>query len=175
VVEAEAGNCELTGAGILRMDLQYQKKNMPAAHPQIALKRVYDKPADSDGLRILVDRLWPRGLKKGEAKVDAWLRDLAPSNDLRKWFHAHPEQWPLFRKRYLHELRSPSAAKALNQLYASLSQKGRLTLLFASKDEEHNNAIVLKALIEGTRKPPSGTKPAAARAVRARQSRRTRG
>jgi len=74
---------------------------------RIALKRVYESPSDSDGLRILVDRLWPRGLSKEAAGVDLWLRALAPSNELRKWFHAHPGRWKDFRRRYLTELRAP--------------------------------------------------------------------
>ena len=92
------------------------------------------------------------------AALDAWLRDLAPSDELRKWFHAHPQQWSKFREKYLKELRGKAAHDALEQLYA-LEKKRRLTLLFASKNEEHNNATVLKQLIEGDRKPPTGTGP----------------
>jgi uncharacterized protein YeaO (DUF488 family) len=147
----------------------------PAAQPEVALKRAYEKPSKADGCRVLVDRLWPRGLKKQEAKIDAWLRDLAPSDELRKWFHAHRDHWGEFRRRYLRELRSPGAAGALDELYQYLSGYGRLTLLFASKDEEHNNAAVLKELIEGMKKPPTGTQPAAQRALRLRRSRRALG
>ena len=124
----------------------------------VALKRVYAEPSPSDGARVLVDRLWPRGLTKEAAALDAWLRDLAPSDELRKWFHAHPQQWSKFREKYLKELRGKAAHDALEQLYA-LEKKRRLTLLFASKNEEHNNATVLKQLIEGDRKPPTGTGP----------------
>ena len=141
-------------------------------HRSIVLKRAYEEPSHSDGFRLLVDRLWPRGLKKEDAKLDGWLRDLAPSDVLRNWFHEHRAQWPEFRKRYLRELRSPEAAKALEQLYSYLAQQGRLTLVFASSDQEHNNAVVLKELIEGMRKPPAGTTTRAARAIRQRQSRR---
>ena len=124
----------------------------------VALKRVYAEPSPRDGARVLVDRLWPRGLTKERAALDAWLRDLAPSDELRKWFHAHPQQWSKFREKYLKELRSKAAHDALEQLYA-LEKKRRLTLLFASKNEEHNNATVLKQLLEGDRKPPTGTGP----------------
>ena len=145
---------------------------MPAAHIQVALKRAYNKPLKGDGCRVLVDRLWPRGLKKTEAKIDVWLRDLAPSNELRKWFHAHRDHWEEFCRRYLRELRSPAAASSLDQLYQCLARSGRLTLVFASKDEEHNNAVVLKELIEGMKKPPTGTRPSAQRALRLRRNRR---
>jgi len=127
----------------------------------IALKRVYEKPASADGTRILVDRLWPRGLTKQSAAVDGWLRDLAPSHQLRKWFHANPDHWSAFRSRYLKELTGAEASKALEELY-QLGHKGKLTLLFASKNEERNNATVLRDLLEGARKPPTGTGPAVA-------------
>lgn len=128
----------------------------------VAVKRVYEGPEDADGHRVLVDRLWPRGLTKEAAKVDIWLRDLAPSNELRRWFHARPQYWLTFRKRYLQELRTPKAGAALEELYKLAQQRKRLTLLFASKNEEQNNAVVLKSLLEGSRKPPTGTGPAAA-------------
>ena len=131
----------------------------------IALKRVYDDPMPSDGTRVLVDRLWPRGLTKERAALDAWLRDLAPSNELRNWFHAHREQWSAFRKRYLHELSDPAAAEDLEKLYRLTHEEKKVTLLYGSKNEEQNNAVVLKDLLEGMRKPPSGTGPAGARAV----------
>jgi len=131
-------------------------------------KRVYETPASSDGTRVLVDRLWPRGLSKQAAAIDAWLRDLAPSDELRKWFHAHPEQWPAFRKRYWKELALPEATRSLEELYR-LAAKHKVTLLFASKDEEHNNAVVLRDLLNGVRKPPTGTGPASARRVGSRQ------
>lgn len=141
---------------------------------RVTIKRVYEEPARSDGTRVLVDRLWPRGLSKDRAAVDRWLRDLAPSDALRKWFHAHhePEAWPAFRKRYLKELARPESASALDQLYRLANRRKQLTLLFASKNEKHNNAVVLKDLLEGTRKPPTGTGPGAIRAVRLRQEKR---
>lgn len=136
----------------------------------VVVKRVYEKPVRADGTRVLVDRLWPRGLTKARAAIDAWLRDLAPSDALRHWFHARPEAWVAFRKRYLKELARPEAADALDELYRLAGRRKRLTLLFASKNEEHNNAVVLKDLLEGMRKPPTGTGPGAIGAVRERQA-----
>jgi len=126
----------------------------------VALKRVYAKPAGSDGTRVLVDRLWPRGLTKQDAALDAWLRELAPSDALRQWYHARPDGWVAFRKKYLKELARPEAQPALDELYGYAEKRKRLTLLYASKNEEHNNATVLKDLLEGMRKPPTGTGPA---------------
>src|SRR5438445_409754 len=117
---------------------------MPAAVKRVTVKRVYEKPARGDGYRVLVDRLWPRGLKKSDAALHAWLRDLAPSDDLRHWFHDRPDNWLAFRKRYLKELVLPQAAEALEELYRVAEKKNNLTLLFASKNEQHNNAVVLK-------------------------------
>lgn len=145
---------------------------MPAAVKRVVVKRVYDKPARGDGHRVLVDRLWPRGVRKREAVLDAWLRDLAPSDRLRRWFHARPHSWLAFRKHYLKELALPQAAAALEELYRMASMRKNLTLLFASKDEQHNNAVVLKDLLEGMRKPPTGTGPGALRNIRERQAKR---
>jgi uncharacterized protein YeaO (DUF488 family) len=138
----------------------------------IAVKRVYEKAARADGTRILVDRLWPRGLSKATAAVHAWLRGLAPSDGLRKWFHAHPDSWPVFRNRYLKELMRPEAGKAVEELHALAGQHPRVTLLFASRNEQHNNAVVLKELLEGMRKPPTGTGPGAVKGLRLRQAAR---
>jgi uncharacterized protein YeaO (DUF488 family) len=121
----------------------------------VVVKRVYEPASRGDGVRVLVDRLWPRGLRKEAAAVKFWLRDLAPSTELRQWFHANPDAWRLFRKRYLKELVSPAASAALEKLYKIVETKPALTLLYASKNEEHNNAVVLKELLEGARKPPS--------------------
>jgi len=121
----------------------------------VAVKRVYEAAAPSDGVRVLVDRLWPRGLTKKDAAVKRWLRDLAPSTELRQWFHANPDAWRFFRKRYLKELVSPEASSALDKLYALALSGKKLTLLYASRNEEYNNAVVLKELLEGARKPPS--------------------
>ena len=144
---------------------------MTSSQPRISLKRVYDAPASSDGTRVLVDRLWPRGLTKEEAHVDEWLRDLAPSNELRKWFHAHREKWAMFRQKYLQELRGSGAAEVLATL-SDLVSTHHVTLLFASKDTHQNNAVVLKEVMEGTKKPPHTTQPRLARARRSRRARR---
>ena len=138
----------------------------------IAVKRVYEPPSRADGTRVLVDRLWPRGLNKKDAALDAWLKDLAPSNELRSWAHAHPESWQMFRKRYLKELAQPEASEALEELYRLASQRKRLTLLYAFKNQEHNNAVVLKDLLDGMKKPPTGTGPAASAAARLRKAAR---
>jgi len=122
----------------------------------IALKRIYDKASRGDGTRVLVDRLWPRGISKETARLDVWLKNVAPSDELRRWFHSHPDQWTEFRARYLEELSSPAAQPALEQLHG-LAARGDLTLLFASKRTELNNASVLKELLEGMRKPPVST------------------
>jgi len=121
----------------------------------VAVKRVYDAASSSDGVRVLVDRLWPRGLKKGDAALKFWLREVAPSDELRKWFHENPEEWRMFRKRYLKELVSEEASAAVEKLHHLAEGKRQVTLLYASRNEEHNNAIVLKELLEGLRKPPS--------------------
>ena len=104
---------------------------------------------------MLVDRLWPRGLKKEDAAVKFWLREVAPSNELRQWFHANPEWWRMFRKRYLKELVGEKSSAAVEKLHHLAEGKRQVTLLYASRNEEHNNAIVLKELLEGMRKPPS--------------------
>jgi uncharacterized protein YeaO (DUF488 family) len=111
----------------------------------IQIKRAYAAPEKSDGFRILVDRLWPRGLTKEKAKVDLWLKDVAPSTELRKWFAHDPERWSEFRSRYLDELKSNS--EPLAQLKEK-SAHGPVTLLYAARDEEHNEAVVLKNLLK---------------------------
>jgi uncharacterized protein YeaO (DUF488 family) len=140
----------------------------------VRLKRIYDLPEGRDGARVLVDRLWPRGVTKSAAALDAWLKDVAPSHELRKWYHAHPAQWEKFRKEYLKELSSDTARQALGELYDLCASKRRLTLLFASKSIDQNHALILKGLLEGKRKPPSGTGPAAATARQRRAVRRGR-
>ncbi len=133
------------------------------------VKRIYEEPQKADGTRVLVDRLWPRGISKERAALDDWLRDLAPSDELREWFHASPDAWAMFRKKYLKELSRPEAALALNRLYEFAAKRKRLTLLFASKNEERNNAVVLRDLLDGMRKPPTGTGGKAARVAQSRK------
>ncbi|MBS1606589.1 MAG: DUF488 domain-containing protein [Bacteroidetes bacterium] len=107
----------------------------------IQIKRIYDPPAKSDGYRVLVDRLWPRGMKKEAADIDEWAKDLAPSTDLRKWFGHEPRLWSDFEKRYMDELRTNDAVKTFAKTHAG---EKVITLLYGAKDEEHNHAIVLK-------------------------------
>lgn len=135
---------------------------------RVVVKRVYEPPSPKDGTRVLVDRLWPRGLTKAKAGIDEWLRDLAPSNQLRRWYHAQPKQWEAFRKRYLKELSTPEYQKGLQRLFDLAHENKRVTLLFASKDETTNNAVVLKQVLEGLRKPPRGTGAGAVQATRRR-------
>ncbi|MBU4382947.1 MAG: DUF488 family protein [Proteobacteria bacterium] len=107
------------------------------------LKRIYDQAEPSDGKRYLVDRLWPRGVGKTEAKLDGWLKELAPSDELRKWYGHVPDRWGEFKRRYRLELKS----KANNALLSKLAleqRKETITLLYAAKDREHNNAVVLR-------------------------------
>jgi uncharacterized protein YeaO (DUF488 family) len=141
----------------------------------IAVKRVYAAPSRTDGTRVLVDRLWPRGLTKQDAALDAWFKELAPSDELRQWFHAYPEAWSTFGKRYLKELARPEASEQLQELYGWARQRKRLTLLYASKNEERNNAVVLKDLLNGMKKPPTGTGPAVVGAGRLRKAARRPG
>ena len=126
---------------------------------RVRLKRAYVLPAKADGARVLVDRLWPRGVSKDAAKLKAWLKDIAPSNELRKWYHARPTQWPAFRKKYLEELAEPAALAALEELHRIAGEAATLTLVFASANETNNNATVLKEMLEGIKKPPSSSGP----------------
>ena len=109
------------------------------------IKRAYAPVEDTDGYRILVDRLWPRGISKDKAKIDLWLKSVAPSNDLRKWFGHDPERFPEFSKRYQAELEESGA---LDELRSAIKVHPNATLLFSAHDEEHNNAVVLQHLLE---------------------------
>jgi uncharacterized protein YeaO (DUF488 family) len=108
------------------------------------IKRAYAAPAANDGLRVLVDRIWPRGLKKEEAKIDWWPKEIAPSTELRKWFSHDSEKWNEFENRYFKEL--DGRQELIGELLAKAG--GGLTLVFAAKDEEHNNAVALKHYLE---------------------------
>lgn len=109
----------------------------------IKVKRAYDPPAPGDGLRVLVDRLWPRGLSKERAAVDEWLREVAPSTDLRRWFAHDPARWAEFKRRYSAELEAPAPLATVARL-RSLAAEGDITLLYAATDELHNNAVALR-------------------------------
>ncbi len=111
----------------------------------IKLKRVYEEPDETDGFRILIDRLWPRGLSKDKAKVDMWLKDIAPGDPLRKWFSHDPGKWAQFKVRYFEELNDK---RELADVIKEKEKRGTVTLLFGAKDENHNNAVALKEYIE---------------------------
>src|SRR5438477_13103820 len=107
----------------------------------IRLKRIYERATSDDGWRVLVDRLWPRGLAKSKAKVDLWMKDIAPSDELRKWFGHDPEKWPEFQKRYRLELAQQKGLLA--ELKRMATKHSTVTVLFAAKDEERKHAVVL--------------------------------
>ncbi len=111
----------------------------------VQLKRVYESPAPTDGQRILVDRIWPRGISKEQAKLNLWLKEVAPSTALRKWFGHDPEKWEKFRAKYLAELESNPAVATLKELVC----KSKVTLVYATKDDKHNHVIVLREYIGG--------------------------
>ena len=118
--------------------------SIPAAN--VRLKRAYEKPARDDGTRILIDRLWPRGISKADAELDQWAKDLSPSTALRKWFGHDPSRWPEFRRRYAEEIRQhPDQLAQLR----GLAGKGPITLVYSAHDELHNDAVVLRDLLLG--------------------------
>jgi uncharacterized protein YeaO (DUF488 family) len=112
----------------------------------VKLKRAYERPAAGDGDRILIDRLWPRGVKKADAAIDVWMKEIAPSTELRRWFGHRAERWPEFRRRYAEELRRrPELVEDLR----ALARKGPITLVFAAHDQARNDAVVLRELLLG--------------------------
>jgi uncharacterized protein YeaO (DUF488 family) len=113
-------------------------------------KRVYDPPSHDDGYRILVDRLWPRGLSRDKADIDEWLKEIAPSDELRRWFGKDESKWHEFERRYRVELSAADHQPELDRL-RKLAKKGRVTLLYAKREEEQNNAVALKEVLEGNR------------------------
>jgi uncharacterized protein YeaO (DUF488 family) len=113
---------------------------------QVSIKRVYEEPAVNDGKRILVDRLWPRGVSKEMAKLDLWLKDIAPSTELRKWFDHDPKKWAEFRKRYRAELKKN--IEAVSQL-KKIAKEGNITLLYGARDKKHNEAAVIMEYLVG--------------------------
>ncbi len=114
----------------------------------IKVKRIYEPASPKDGYRILVDRLWPRGVKKEDAHIDKWLKEIAPSTALRKWIHESPEKWPQFIPKYQAELKD---SPALEELLSDVKKNRTITLLFASRDEKHNHAIVLMDIIHSVK------------------------
>lgn len=114
---------------------------------EVSLKRAYEAAAEADGMRILVDRLWPRGLAKAKARFDLWLKEVAPSTELRKWFAHDPDKWTEFKQRYRAELKDSAALRQLKDL----SCESHITLVYAARDEAHNEAVVLKQILERSR------------------------
>lgn len=114
----------------------------------IRIKRIYDPADGSDGVRVLVDRLWPRGVKKDAARIDDWLKDVAPSHELRKWFGHDEAKWPEFAEKYRAELKGPEQAAALERLLR-LAADSDLTLVYSAKDSAHNNAVVIRDVLTG--------------------------
>jgi uncharacterized protein YeaO (DUF488 family) len=114
------------------------------AKPDIRLKRAYEPLSPEDGMRVLVDRLWPRGLRKADAAIDCWLKEIAPSSELRRWFGHDPSRWEEFERRYRAEL--SSRPELLDKLRA-LAKQGALTLVYSAHDEDHNDAVVLRGLL----------------------------
>jgi uncharacterized protein YeaO (DUF488 family) len=110
----------------------------------IKIKRIYEPFSKTDGYRVLVDRLWPRGMKKEDAHVDKWLKEIAPSTELRQWFHAEPGRWTQFKAKYLDELKK---SNTVDELKVLINEHQTLTLLYSVKDEEHNHALILKDFI----------------------------
>lgn len=110
----------------------------------VQIKRVYEPPTPGDGRRVLVDRLWPRGLKKEQAAIDAWLKEVAPSTTLRQWFRHDVQKWPEFKRRYFAELAGSPQVEELRQM----AQAGPLTLLYAARDEAYNNAVALQEYLQ---------------------------
>lgn len=111
----------------------------------LRIKRVYDPVDSEDGFRVLIDRLWPRGLSKEKVKLDLWLKEIAPSTELRQWFNHDPAKWPEFRQRYFSEL--DSREEEVKEIRAR-AEKGRVTLLYAARDTEHNQALVLRDYLQ---------------------------
>jgi len=112
----------------------------------IKIKRVYEPYAEGDGIRILVDRLWPRGIKKEDAHIDRWFKEIAPSNELRKWYNHEPEKFEAFNQKYRGEIED---TKVLDELLDYIRQYSTVTLVFSSKELALNNAVVLRAIIDG--------------------------
>jgi uncharacterized protein YeaO (DUF488 family) len=117
---------------------------------RIRIKRAYESPAAADGYRVLVERLWPRGVRKEMLELDEWLKAIAPSNALRRWFNHDPERWAEFSVRYRAELREEPAASALREL-AARAKRGTVSLIVAAKDEQHNSAVVLRSVLQRSR------------------------
>ena len=114
----------------------------------LQIKRAYEKVDSSDGYRVLVDRLWPRGMSKEKEQLDLWLKNVAPSKELRQWFNHEPDKYPKFKEKYIAELESGEANEVFQQLLEIVKEHAAVTLIYSAKEEKYNNAVVLKELIE---------------------------
>ncbi len=124
---------------------------LPRSAPRISIKRAYEAPEPGDGLRVLVDRLWPRGLRKDRAHIDIWLKEIAPSAELRRWFNHDPARWDEFQRRYSHEL--SDKVDIVNEL-RRLIARGKVTLLFAARDVDCSNAVALQSVLKNLKLGP---------------------
>lgn len=118
------------------------EKKQGGSFLSICLKRAYEGPEASDGFRILVDRLWPRGISREKAQISLWLKDIAPSNELRAWYHREPDQWDEFEKRYFQEL--DARPEAVDALWKEIGEQKKVTFVYSSRNEERNNAVALR-------------------------------
>src|SRR5699024_4598207 len=134
------GNCYYSGC---------VRKSIRRDRMAVQIKRIYEKVTEDDGVRVLVDRVWPRGVSKEKAQLDHWMKEVAPSNELRKWFGHDPEKYETFKKRYKEELKSGDQAEQLAELkQLTKAHDKHILLLYAAKDEEHNQAKVLKEILD---------------------------
>jgi uncharacterized protein YeaO (DUF488 family) len=130
---------------IFQPNYSFRSFKREGSNAMLKIKRIYEGATSDDGKRILVDRLWPRGIKKSEVKIDEWLKEIAPSSELRKWFAHDPSKWQLFQKKYAHELEGQTD---LVHWLRKESEKDTVTLVYSAKDSEHNNAVALKEIVE---------------------------
>ncbi|MBS1813620.1 MAG: DUF488 domain-containing protein [Acidobacteria bacterium] len=119
---------------------------------EIQIKRAYEAPSKSDGFRVLVDRLWPRGISKEDLSIKMWAKSIAPSSELRKWFNHDPSRWSEFSKRYRHELKSADARHAMEDVLQAAQGSSSITLVYGAKDTEHNQAVVLQSVLHSLSK-----------------------
>jgi uncharacterized protein YeaO (DUF488 family) len=115
---------------------------------EVLLKRAYEEPGDADGFRVLVDRLWPRGKKKADLRLNAWVKEIAPSTELRRWFNHDPKRWLEFCKRYEEELKAPKVKEEIADTVHAARKYSAITLIYAAKDTEHNEAVVLQGIFK---------------------------
>lgn len=120
-------------------------RNQKAEDVNIEIKRIYDDPSDEDGTRVLVDKVWPRGMSKEEARLDEWWKEVAPDDDLRQWFDHDTDKWSDFKKKYREQLKDQKSE--IREFLDKLDKRKRLTLLYGAKDEKHNQAVVLKSYL----------------------------